>query len=305
MKKLDRKINIGISACQIGAKVRYNFKGWDMLGYLKRERDLFIWHPICPEVMSELGVPRKAIRLVGGNGDDFWNNEANVKNSCGQVLNHEIKRGMQISLDFLKRVKADVFIFMEGSPSCGVYRTTLKNNRLGKPPGLFGSLLLKEEIFLIPAADLQSPLKWWDWRRRMYAYVWLKDHSFDKLSEIYEIWHTLKFLVQELNRKDADEIGKKLALLKERSTEEKLEIKRDILNLLRKPSNSEKIKNMLWKNYKHLSKKHGIQSDKIMEPNQLRNITHLAEEVLEIEKISNLESLFFGSSPITIFKESK
>ena len=84
MKRLERKINIGISACQLGAKVRYNFKGWDMLGYLKREKELFIWHPICPEVLSELGVPRKPIRLVGGNGDDFWDNKAIVKNSNGQ-----------------------------------------------------------------------------------------------------------------------------------------------------------------------------------------------------------------------------
>ena len=60
---------------------------------------------------------------------------------------------------------------------------------------------------------------------------------------------------------------------------------------------------MLWKNYKYLSKKYGLKSEKIMEPNELRNITHLAEEVLEIEKLSNLESLSFGSSPISIMNQ--
>ena len=300
MKRLERKINIGISACQLGAKVRYNFKGWDMLGYLKREKELFIWHPICPEVLSELGVPRKPIRLVGGNGDDFWDNKAIVKNSNGQQVNHEIIRGMTESLEVLKRVKADVFIYMEGSPSCGVYRTTLKNSRLGKPPGIFGSLLLKENIFLIPSSDLQSPIKWWDWRRRMYAYVWLKEQNFEKADEIYEIWHTLKFLVQEINRQNADEIGRKLSMLKTYDFQKRNEIKKEIMDLLRKPSSTEKIKNMLWKNYKYLSKKYGLKSEKIMEPSELRNITHLAEEVLEIEKLSNLESLSFGSSPISI-----
>lgn len=300
-RKLDAKINIGISACQVGSKVRYNFKGWDVLGYLKRERDMFNWHPVCPEVMSGLGVPRNPIRLVKGNGDDFWDRNADVKNSNGQILNHEIKNGMNICLDFLKRVNADVFIYMEGSPSCGVYRTTLKDRRLGKPPGIFGSLLLKEKIFLIPAMDLQSPLKWWDWRRRMYAYVWLKNKDFSKPSEIYEIWHILKFLVQEINRKKADEIGKKLAVIKDFSESEKEEIKDQILDLLREPSTTAKIKNMLWKNYKHLYKKYGISLENIMEPNELRNITHIAEEVLELEKTAKLEELFFGSSPIKNF----
>ena len=38
----------------------------------------------------------------------------------------------------------------------------------------------------------------------MYAYVWLKEQNFKKADEIYEIWHTLKFLVQEINRCNAD-----------------------------------------------------------------------------------------------------
>ena len=67
--------------------------------------------------------------------------------------------------------------------------------------------------------------------------------------------------------------------------------------------NTNKIKNMLWKNYKHLSKKYNLKSEKIMEPSELRNITHLAEEVLEMEKLSNLKLLNFGSSPISIISE--
>lgn len=66
------KIKIGISACQFGANVRYNGKGWDMTDYLKREKNEFVWYPMCPEVQSGLGVPRVSISLRGGNGDDFW-----------------------------------------------------------------------------------------------------------------------------------------------------------------------------------------------------------------------------------------
>ena len=58
---------------------------------------------------------------------------------------------------------------------------------------------------------------------------------------------------------------------------------------------------MLWKNYKHLYKKYGLSLENIMEPNEERNIIHIVEEILELEKKDELEELFFGSSPIKNF----
>lgn len=130
---LNEKIKIGISACCFAARVRYNWKGWDKIAPLEREKDDFTWMPVCPEVMSGL------------------------------------------------------------------------NKRLGKPPGTFGSLLLKENLFLIPAQDLESPIKWWDWRRRLHAFAWLKRKEIKNKKELYEIWHNFKFLCREINRKEADE----------------------------------------------------------------------------------------------------
>ena len=62
------KITIGISACCMGSPVRYNNKGWDMLATLGREKQDFMWCPVCPETMSGLGVPRDPIHLSGGDG---------------------------------------------------------------------------------------------------------------------------------------------------------------------------------------------------------------------------------------------
>jgi len=157
---LEEKIRVGISACNFGAKVRWNRKGWDRIAPLGRERDDFIWTPICPEVNSGLGVTRPPIRLIGGNGDELWTGEAGVKNRNGEDVSAQIKKGLLDSLEILHRAGIEAFVFMEGSPTCGVYRTTLKNKRLGKPPGAFGSLLLREDYFLIPAEDLDSPIKW-------------------------------------------------------------------------------------------------------------------------------------------------
>ena len=165
---------------------------------------------------------------------------------------------------------------MEGSPSCGVYRTLLKGQRLGKPPGIFGSLLLKQNIFLIPAVDLQSPIKWWDWRRRMYAYVWLKNKEIKNMDEIYKAWHIVKFLCQELNRVEADKIGVALANLKNADENILNEVKVKMLNLLRKPSDIKSIKQSLWKNYSWLRKKKGLFVNEVMAPTNIRNMGHLS-----------------------------
>lgn len=296
---LTDRMRIGISACMYGAKVRYNAKGWDMLGYLKREKANFLWTPVCPEVMSGMGVPRPPIRLIGGNGFDFWDHEADVKNRHGKNVSNMMRAGAKSCMETLERAEVDAYIFMEGSPSCGVYRTTLKNNRLGKPPGVFGALLLKKNIFLIPAADLQSPVKWWDWRRRLTAFTWFKRKELNGVSDLFDSWHTLKFLCQEIEQHTAREIGNRIAGFSSQTPMIELyKVKEEILNILRKPSDAMKVKQWLWKNYVHLKKKHGITIEKVCPPDSLRNMTHIAEEMLSVELEARREEKIFGSSPI-------
>jgi len=209
--ELNDKIQVGISACMYGCPVRYNGKGRDITDFLGRERGNYIWHPVCPEVMAGMGVPRNPIRIVGGNGFDVWEGKARVKSSRGEDLTENLKNSCLSALEMLKNVGVYVYIFMDGSPSCGVYRTTLKNKRLGNPPGVFGALLLKEGFFLIPASHLQSPIKRWDWIRRLNAFVWVKNHNLDTKKDIYDMWHTIKFICQEIDNEKSRELGRVLA----------------------------------------------------------------------------------------------
>jgi uncharacterized protein YbbK (DUF523 family) len=59
------KINIGISSCLLGEEVRYN--GGHKLSRLcvNTLADFFDYKPVCPEVGIGLGIPRKAIHLIG------------------------------------------------------------------------------------------------------------------------------------------------------------------------------------------------------------------------------------------------
>jgi len=241
---ISEKIKVGVSACNFGSKVRYNRKGWDRISELDREKDSFYWTPVCPEVLSGMGVPREPIKLSGGNGDDFWNGVARIKNRRGMDVSPQVREGAISAMEALKRAEVEAFVFMEGSPSCGVYRTTLKNKRLGKPPGVFGSLLLKEMFFLIPADDLQSPLKWWDWRRRLHAFVWLKRREIKSKKELTDVWHDLKFICQESSRSISDQLGRDLAGMPKKISNEYIsEIKLRILEILRLPSTLKRIQN--------------------------------------------------------------
>ena len=294
--KINKKIRIGISACAYGAKTRYNRKGWDLVSEFGRDMSNFIWCPVCPEVMSGMGTPRSQIRIQGDSGADVILGKAKIMARSGDDVTQDILRACRMSMDILKQSHIDAYIYMDGSPTCGIDRTTLKNSRVGKPPGVFGAMLLEEDIFLIPALSLASPVRRWDYKRRLYAYVWVKAQEINTKHELYDFWHNIKFICQELDEVQSRKIGHEIAnseFIKENTDE----IKRFVLQLLKKPSTLEKIKNRLWKHYIYMNKKQGINVSEVMEPQENRNMHHIAMELEALEKAAFNNDVLFGSMP--------
>ncbi len=292
----SQKIQAGASACVYGCKVRYNGKGWDLIERMGRERELFTFHIYCPEVMAGLGVPRSPIRIAGGNGEDFWSDRADIVQQGKDKKNIEMKKAVQYVIDAIKRDHIRVYFYMEGSPTCGVKRTSNKGRKTGKPPGILGQRLLEEGLFLIPAQDLQSPIKWWDWRRRMLAFLWLEEQKIESKNELYKVWHVVKFICQEIDEKSARQLGKELATLG--FVEDFNVYQQKMLEILRQPSTIEKIRQWLWKNYSFYRKKYGILVPEILQPTTLRGSTHLAYEMLKMEVELNRKGYSFSSSPV-------
>src|SRR5512138_2640679 len=59
------RIRIGVSACLLGRKVRYDGQH-KRDAFLVEVLDPFVeWVPVCPELELGLGVPREPVRLVG------------------------------------------------------------------------------------------------------------------------------------------------------------------------------------------------------------------------------------------------
>ena len=296
---INDKPMIGISACCMGCPVRYNARSYDMLKHIGREKGDFRWVPVCPECLAGLGVMRDPIHIAGENGTAVWQGTAKVKSRGGRDVTDQMIAGAKAAEDNLKRAGVKAFVYMDGSPSCGVYRTTLRKQSRGRPPGVFGSLLDQGGYFLIPALDLQSPVKWWDWRRRLLAYLWLQDVQLSSRKDVYDVWYRLKFICQEIDDNWARQNGRMLANLdKQAGTEVFEQFRRETANLLRKPSTTPKIKGSLLKNYAHYRKKTGQTVPDIQAPDARRNVTSMARELMIMERASAEAGYFVGTAPV-------
>lgn len=296
---ITEKIRIGLSECNFGSQVRWNHVGWDRVARLDREKNDYIWVPVCPEVLSGLGVPRIPIKLVAGTGDDLWQGNARMKNRLGRDVSDELKTGCLSALDILKRSAIDAFAFMEGSPSCGVYRTTLKDNRSGRPPGAFGSLLLKEDWFLFSALDLESPWKFWDIARRLHAFVWLKRLKINDKQSLYEAWHMLKFICQESDDKKARALGVTLANAPKKLTQDFVNAwKKEALMLLRTPSSLPRIEANMTKHYAHYRKTFGLSVREVSVPQAEAGRHRFVEELKKLERKAFDQGYVFAGHPV-------
>ncbi len=298
----DRPI-VGISACCAGCAVRYNGKSLDVLKALGREKMDFIWQPVCPECMAGLGVPRDPVHVVGESGAAVWTGAAEVKGRGGRKVGPQMMEGCRACLDALRRSGTRAFVYMDGSPSCGVYRTTLKDRKRGHPPGVFGSLLFDEGYFLVPAADLQSPVRWWDWKRRLLAFLWLADAPLSTRAELYGVWHRLKFLAQELDDPWARSTGRQLAAISVHPgtpewDREVRTFRTEMMDRLRRPSRPPRILNSFRKHYGYLRKRTGRPVPQVLPPEEARSWTRLVQEMGALERAAAAEGLLFGASPV-------
>jgi uncharacterized protein YbgA (DUF1722 family)/uncharacterized protein YbbK (DUF523 family) len=135
----DNKIPVGISACLTGQPVRFN-------GSHKRSRfctdtlsQYFDFRPVCPEVAIGMGTPREPIRLVSETPTDTEIRAVGVDSPDLDVT--DALRAEAVSTSAANQDLCG-FIFMQKSPSCGVFavKRYLKNGHPeGKASGIFAS----------------------------------------------------------------------------------------------------------------------------------------------------------------------
>jgi len=116
MLPLAPKPKIAISACLMGAEVRFNggHKASRLCSHVLT--DYFDFVQVCPEVAIGMGIPREPIRLVGDTDRPEAVGTVNPQlNVTGQLAQYGQQMAAQLD---------DIcgYIFMQKSPSCGLER---------------------------------------------------------------------------------------------------------------------------------------------------------------------------------------
>jgi len=133
---------IGVSRCLLGEEVRYdgghkhNRFLTDVLGHYIE------WVPICPEVEAGLGTPREPMRLVGNPQHPRL---VTIKTGIDQT--HALETITTNRIETLNKLDLSGYIFKKGSPSCGMERVRLYNERgipSRKGVGLFARAFMNQ-----------------------------------------------------------------------------------------------------------------------------------------------------------------
>lgn len=120
----DNEIRIGISSCLLGEKVRYD-------GGHKRDRyvmdilgEHFKFVPVCPEVEIGMGIPREPVHLTGSPDSPRM-----VGNNTGEDWTSRMIKFREKRLRQLEKYKLSGYILKKDSPSCGMERVKLYDDK--------------------------------------------------------------------------------------------------------------------------------------------------------------------------------
>jgi len=135
-------INIGISSCLLGNKVRYD--GSHKLDIIIKDilSEHFRFIPVCPEAEIGMGIPREKVNLIGS-----IEKPRMIGEDSGIDWTTKMKRFSAQKFEYLNEQKIRGYVSKKGSPSCGVYRVKLfneKGNELRKARGLYAEYLIRK-----------------------------------------------------------------------------------------------------------------------------------------------------------------
>ena len=125
------KPKIAISACLLGAEVRFNGGHKESRLCSQALTQHFEFVPLCPEVAIGLGIPRQPVRLVG---NPLQPQAVGTVDSTLDVTRPLHDYGVEMAA-----AHTDIcgYIFMQKSPSCGLERVKVYQDG-GRPAELSG-----------------------------------------------------------------------------------------------------------------------------------------------------------------------
>ncbi|MBW2366453.1 MAG: DUF523 domain-containing protein [Deltaproteobacteria bacterium] len=147
---MENSIKIGVSACLLGNNVRYN-GGHARDHFLTDTLGRYVtFVPVCPESECGLGIPRETMHLAGDP-----DNPRLVTTKTRIDYTEKMKTWAHKRLAALARENLCGFIFKKNSPSCGMTRVKVFNDK-GQPvktgSGIFARMFM-DRFPLIPVQE--------------------------------------------------------------------------------------------------------------------------------------------------------
>lgn len=220
MHSID-KICVGVSACLVGEKVRYD-------GGHKHDRFItdtlgkfFSYVRVCPEVECGLPVPREAMHLAGDIDDPRL-----VTVRTGIDHTARMQGWSREKLDDLERSALSGFIFKSKSPSSGMRGVKVYRGS-GQPvysgTGLFAAAFMKR-FPLIPVEDdgrLHDPGLRENFIERVFVYRRWQEliENGCTAADLIEFHTRHKYLIMAHSPKHLTTLGKMVADIRDKDTE--------------------------------------------------------------------------------------
>ena len=216
-----QEISLGISACLVGQKVRYNGEHKRSSYCMNQLSKHFQFKPVCPEVGIGMGTPRAPIRLVGNiDGYRVKGTDDPELDVTDQLYQYGQDRAWELS-------DISGYILMQKSPSCGMERVKVyhaNGHPLGKgEPGMYAKALMETNP-LLPVEEegrLHDPVLRENFISRVFAYHrWHRDVVSNPSYQAVEQFHALhKYILMAHDPQNYSELGRIVAQGKKVSLE--------------------------------------------------------------------------------------
>ena len=122
------KLKIGVSQCLLGDEVRYDGGHKRNLFLLNTLSDYVTFTPVCPEVEIGMPTPREAIRLAGDASDPRL---IGIQSATDHT--RDMRRWSTEKMAWLADRALDGYVFKKDSPSCGLFRVRVYDEKSGVP----------------------------------------------------------------------------------------------------------------------------------------------------------------------------
>jgi uncharacterized protein YbgA (DUF1722 family)/uncharacterized protein YbbK (DUF523 family) len=168
---MSERLKLGISACLLGAEVRYNGGHKESRLCSQTLAEHFDFVPVCPEVAIGLGTPREPIRLVGVPQAPRALGTVDRERDVTQAL-HDYGTRMAGELDDICG-----YILMHKSPSCGMERVKVYQANGypadGGASGIFAAAFtrLRPDLPVEEDGRLNDPVLRENFLTRVFAYA--------------------------------------------------------------------------------------------------------------------------------------